>query len=853
MAEVQNSRLNESLGGPRSPGAPRLSTGSGNAENDSAGRAAKKQRLRELQNEHDSVRTIVVHIGKHYQNIDLPAWLDLTVVSGHLARSGTARQKSSSHAAWKYLRESTSAIREWMGQYDNWREAVKQGRMPYIGLPSEIKAVEFIHGKGPYLPNCIMQQMVRIGLDYLVDHERRPDDKIAEFWRVGSQSQLPLFLPTKPNPLSNLQKNPIQGAKVDDRMWRLQHMQNHGYQLRIPFKDDLNDLVRSVVRHKNRPDQRETSHQPGEPGSDEAGHQSNDLTKEASGAAAAAMGNISKTKGKCAPWENKVQAAMSRINDTVSEALATERKKLLGKRPLEGGGEMAQAEPHRKRSKAAPVATHPAAIADSIENGDDDEDFDTPPPARGTATAEDERFRLLKINYKKLRRQDQQLVTRFCGLDHTVATMGKDVEQLTKQQKDLRRDVNATKQKQQRFNEGIGKLEAESKGLDEKAQHLTVQCSALTDNVRKLEDKGEKVTAQCSALGDENKLLRAKITDLTSRIETLEKAKSAPEYKHAAMAAAVPDTAAETDRSRQSAGAPAREQATPEALRDRTFSVSRDIPHGTAASAILSPRGPSYEAHIQEEPRHSLPPRECRRSIAQFPRVLDMPTFEPTWNPREEINRRRAPVYPSVPPREAYQEVSHARTDYAPELLQSRQGSDEPEAESYPVVMPRGLTPTPLPTQAPAPAQRPDTAPAYTHAPFSMGDITTATQPTARRLSHGPASMGPPVNRLTHPEPSPRGYDDIDPALRPGGISSTANALAGPATAAGTIAPAATHTAQHMSPPPHQYQSPYQPPQAPYQYPPNYQYQYAAPAQAQPKEEPSLHRQVHPKPEDPAE
>ncbi|KAH6624255.1 hypothetical protein B0J18DRAFT_172487 [Chaetomium sp. MPI-SDFR-AT-0129] len=689
MAAVQDSRFNESSAGPKSPNAPGLSTASGDSENSSSVRLAKKQRLRELQNEHVSVRTIVVHIGKHYQDVDLPAWLDLSVVCGHLARSGAARQKSSSHAAWKYLRESTSAIREWMGPCDSWREAIKQGRMPYIGFPSEIKAVEFIHGKGPQLPNCIMQQMIRIGLDYLVDHERRPDDKIPEFWR---------------------------GAKVDDRIWRIQHMQNHGYQLRIPFDDDLNDLIRSVVRHKNKLGQRESSQQPGEPGSDEVAHQSNNLTNEASGAAGAAMANFPKTKGKITPRKDKVQTAMSRVAATVSEALATERQKLLGKRPLDKGGEVAQTETRHKRPKAAPGVAQPAAVVESIENGDEEEEFDTPPPARGNATADDERFRSLRSSCKKLKRADQQLVSRFCGLDHTVAMMGNNVEQLTKKEKELRRDVNATKHKQQQFNEGIGKLEAGSKGLDEKAQHLTVQCSALTDNIRKLEDKEEKVIAQCSALEAENKLLRAQIATLTSRIETLEKAKSAPEYKYAATTATVPDTAAEIKPSRQSAGAPAREQATPEALRDRTFSVSRDIPHGTAASAVPSPRRPTYEAHIQEERKPSLLAREYRRSGTQFPRVLDMPTFEPTWNPHEELNRRRAPAHPPIQLREAYQEVSHARPDYAPEPLQPRQDPGEPAAESFHTSMPRTSAPAPLPAQPPAYTQMPDTALAYTRA-----------------------------------------------------------------------------------------------------------------------------------------
>ncbi len=42
-----------------------------------AEREAKKQRLRDLRDEYDVVKTIVVHMGNHYRSVSPPQWLDL--------------------------------------------------------------------------------------------------------------------------------------------------------------------------------------------------------------------------------------------------------------------------------------------------------------------------------------------------------------------------------------------------------------------------------------------------------------------------------------------------------------------------------------------------------------------------------------------------------------------------------------------------------------------------------------------------------------------------------------------------------------------------------------------------------
>jgi hypothetical protein len=145
-----------------------------------AEREAKKQRLRELRDAHSCVKTIVNHMGRFYRTTEPPPWLDLRAVAGQLLRSNAPTAR---HAAWRYLRDSMTSIEAWMGDHSSWRDAVQAARMPHIGLPSEIKASEFIEGKTPSIPRSLMVSLRNLKLDFLLDTHPRSDDSMPDFWK----------------------------------------------------------------------------------------------------------------------------------------------------------------------------------------------------------------------------------------------------------------------------------------------------------------------------------------------------------------------------------------------------------------------------------------------------------------------------------------------------------------------------------------------------------------------------------------------------------------------------------------------------------------------------------------------
>lgn len=598
-------------------------------------REAKKQRLRELRESHHCVRTIVNHMGKHYKTRDPPPWLDLRLVAGQMLRS--AKQHTcSSHAAWKYLRESMMSIQGWMHNHDNWEDAVKYSKMPHLGLRSEIKATEFIEGKSDSMPKSLMQVLKQIKLDFLMDSQPPTNDDMPYFWR---------------------------GADVDNPIWRREFMQKQYYYHHIPFDDDLTDLVLSVVCRKGNP-------KPGgaEQFLKEAKAEGNDEHFEPSrkGPEATVDANTDGSVDTGTAWKDRVQATMSRIADTVNEALAAEETKLLGKRGRQQN-DKGQAETQNKRQKTTETGPQQPQVMDSIEDSDDDDGLPRPPPAKGCTGKEDERYRALKAGFKKLKKQDQQLAAFCSGLDESTKKQGKDVEQLTKQQKDLRRDVNANKQKQQQLAEKVAGLETEKKSLEEKAEQLAVQCAALADDIRKLEDKNGQAVAKCSALEDENKLLRSQVVSLISRVESLESAAKPvvePVQTAPAGPASVPKPANE------SAPAYPRQHSVTKVSRGGGGPGPRNTADGAAAPTTPSPQWQSAGAakyeYMDGRPTDHPPPRHYQRASSRFPRILNMPTFDPSWNPQQEILSARQSGYARFSQQTTYSDTVYATSHPTP-------------------------------------------------------------------------------------------------------------------------------------------------------------------------------------------
>jgi uncharacterized protein (UPF0335 family) len=625
-------------------------------------REAQKQRLRELRESYHCVRIIVNHMGRFYKTKDPPPWLDLRVVAGQILRSNGC---AAGHAAWKYLRDSMMSIQGWMHDHDNWENAAKESRMPHLGFRSEIKATEFIDGKSDSIPKSIMLLLKQIKLDFLMDSQPPTNNKMPHFWR---------------------------GADVDNLVWRNQFMKKKGYYHHIPFDDDLTDLVLSVVCQEDKPQLEDTVRFLNKAKVEEDDEHLEPTCKRTTATADAETGGAGDAGDTGTAWKDRVQATMSRIADTVNEALAAEKTKLLGKRDRQEH-DRAQAEAQNKRQKTTETGPQPPKVMDSIEDSDDDDGLPRPPPAKECAGKEDERYRALKAGFRKLKKQDQQLAALYGSLDENTKKHGKDVEQLVKQQKDLRRDVNANKQKQQQLAEKVASLETEKKSLEDKAEQLAVQCTALTDDIRKLEDKSGQAAAKCSAFEDENKILRSQVVSLISRVESLESA-AKPVVEPVQTVPAVP--ANEPQPTNESASVRPRQHSVAEVSRVGGGSGPRNIADGAAAPTTPSSQWQSVGAakyeYMDGRSTDYPPPPHYNRATSRFPRILNMPTFDPSWNPQQEILSSRHPGYSRFSQQTTYSDVVYATSNPTPSY-------------PYPNQAARAPTPAPNPTQHHIPAE----------------------------------------------------------------------------------------------------------------------------------------------------
>ena len=603
-------------------------------------REAKKQRLRELRDEHDAVKTIVFHMGKHYRSKSPPPWLDLRIVAAQLMRS---MRPGSQHAAWSQLRASLTYIWDWMDTHSTWKEAVQVKRMPFIGHRSEIKAIEFIEGKQDCLPKCLMQSLTRAGLHFLLDAHPRSRDAMPDFWK---------------------------DSELDNREWRLVYMQKQQEPRSLPFADDLTDLVLSTVCQSSKSDA-SAKPQPSRRAETDDGDDGIESSDDEAKTGQARKGAMAKGNGETEVWGGKVQASMSKIVDKVSETNSVEKVKLLGKRYREDN-EKAHLEVHKKLHRTTEETHRPRKVAETIEPTDDDRSSPSDTVRTAYLAKDDARFRALKSGYKKLKKQDQQLATLYTTLEGSNKELGNEVGQLAQQFMELKKEGNTAKHAREQLAERCDGIEAQNRGLEDRAQQLGFQNTALTDDIRALENKSGQLTAQCGALEDENKTLRAQIVGLIARVDFLEQAGFAskpqvdPSQVVAPRAAAMSNQARETERAR-----PRQPSVVMEAPRN---SQPRDTGHAAVASAPppsiwQSHAAIKYEAidsSVMNQP--TLP--HYSRAGPRFSRVLDMPTFDPSWDPQQEVRSRRAPERARPPRPTEYlddvEEVSGPVVDASP-------------------------------------------------------------------------------------------------------------------------------------------------------------------------------------------
>ncbi|KAK4106145.1 hypothetical protein N658DRAFT_8218 [Parathielavia hyrcaniae] len=559
-----------------------------------AEREAKKRRLRELRETNSCVKTIVNHMGKHYRTRDPPPWLDLRAVAAQLMRS---QRPNSNHAAWRSLRDSCTRIELWMSGHESWEDAVKGSKMPHIGTRSEIKVTEFIEGNYACVPKTIKRALAQIKLDFLLDSHPPSQDEMPNYWK---------------------------GAKIDDPQWRSRYMEKGGHSHHIPFVDDLTDLVLSVVCHRGRSE--------GEQQEDSDGPEP--FSPEATAQIGATRDPGETDRCDAGTWKNEVQATMSRIAVTVTEALAAEQTKLLGKRRRQ---ESERDQDQNKRQRAAKPSSYPPDIMNTIEESDDN-----PPPEpsviRASTVRDHEQLRGRRSGYKKLKKDFEELATRCSNLEGSRKKLEEEIEHLTKQQKDMRHGHGAGEQDQ-------GRIAQKCDGLETQIKTLEVRCTATTDDVRRLEDKGSQTAAQCSALEDENKLLRSQIVSLITRVEALEQAKPA---QHTQSGPAQ-DSSSQHKTAYQAASVRSRQHSTAQ-VSHSPEDDGQDASAPTPAASHWQSTGAVKHEATSGRTTSTWPGGPYKRSGSRFPRVLDMPTFEPDWDPKQEVYGRHVREY-TRPPR----------------------------------------------------------------------------------------------------------------------------------------------------------------------------------------------------------
>lgn len=568
-----------------------------------AEREAKKQRLRKLQDKYDYVRKIVSHMEKHYSTTEPPPWLDLRAVAGQIARSSA---KSASHRAWISLRTSVTAVEGWMHNRNSWRDAVQVSKMPHIGTASEIKAVEFIKGDA-HFPSCLMRALRRIKLDFLLDTLPPSEDEVPGFWK---------------------------GAELNSPEWRNVYMRL-GYHRQPSFADDLTDLVLSTVCQKDKfgsGDAQSLLTCAGAEENDEESALSNDRPET--------------EKHSVEPLEEE---RTSRNANKVDKRCVAEHANILGKRCRQEDNETDTPEVHEKRQKTGEQALQTQKILDKVEDSEDNRSSISSSTVKATVAKEAKRFRALKIGYKQLKKQDQQLAALCANLEERNKKLEVDAEQLAEEHQKLRKDHDAEKQKYQHVAEKCDELDRQNEKREDKAQQLAVQCAALTDDVRKLEDKSGQLAAQCNAFEDENKILRGQLVSLMSRVVALEQAQSALSHQVEPAPTPAPAPVDRTKKLETRERGHTRQRSVQGVLHTDKVSPGlqrniRGAADPTAPFLQWQSAGTDKYENMDNLAMDQPTPFRHKRAGPRFSRVLEMPTFEPAWDPQHQVSSHRTPA-----------------------------------------------------------------------------------------------------------------------------------------------------------------------------------------------------------------
>ncbi|KAK3996091.1 hypothetical protein QBC44DRAFT_378111 [Cladorrhinum sp. PSN332] len=241
--------------------------------------AVAKRRLKELQALFPAVANLVLYMKKRFKKRKPPPWLDLRVVAYHLMRSPKADNVKVHHMAYRAVRVGLDHIKTWMGDHWDWKRAAATAKMPYLGERSEILAAVIVitltNPTGTLLGK-LMDRLEAIQLHFLLDDELPADEAMPAFWR---------------------------GAMLMDPAWRSQHMVLPAHTQVLPFHDDLNYLVLTVIcRQKTTP-------------------------RNFHGESVLALGSSTSCQGSRRDRRNGTKHTQG------NEVLAVELSRLLGKRP----------------------------------------------------------------------------------------------------------------------------------------------------------------------------------------------------------------------------------------------------------------------------------------------------------------------------------------------------------------------------------------------------------------------------------------------------------------------------------------------------------------------------------------
>ncbi|GAB1320118.1 hypothetical protein MFIFM68171_10328 [Madurella fahalii] len=421
----------------------------------------KKKRLRELRDNHACVRIIVNHIGRHYRTTKPPPWLDLCIVAEQLQRS---TRLQSAHAAWVSLRASLASVRAWMGNHGSWRNAAVS-RMPYLGTPSEIMAVAFLHSKGPGLPKGMITQLVgETDLEFLLDRHRPDRDKLPPFWK---------------------------GAELESPRWRRQFMEKPPFLPGLPFDDDLTDLVLSTMYLGGKSDRKDKQQFSLRSPPQEIADVDVEDKSSVSSASANTIVTKKRVKTENSPseeddgelWANDVQATMSSITEPFKEVIAAEESRLLGKRP---NLEDTVAHDSSKRQKTVEEDARSQRPISSIEDSDSSSAFSA--LSIRLAKIEGE-CRMLTVKYKRLKQQDRKLLNAYNKLEDSAEKLRKQIEQTDTWCQRLLTESAHRDEQYRCLNERCSKLEEKNKQLEDGNKGLQERMTVVAAHMKALEQE----------------------------------------------------------------------------------------------------------------------------------------------------------------------------------------------------------------------------------------------------------------------------------------------------------------------------------------------------------------------------